>query len=152
MYQFAYDIEKCVHSGHEGEEKMSHAVVYEYADIEQFFRSCALAICMQRSLEVNWVPYKDSRVLNTLYGMKSVLWGAVGKEAVGPGAVEVTIASRQELADEIEQKTNDFVQTWLKKLHEHGPDAAHAYVDRIGDLRNFARYAQKLVTPDQAAA
>lgn len=108
---------------------MAQAIAYDYADIEQFFRSCALAICLQRSVQVKWVPYKDSKILNAM------AWVFRAGE---PGTASVDIATGAELAGDVEKMTCEFVLSWLKILHEQGPDAAHRYVEKIGRLRSVS--------------
>jgi hypothetical protein len=106
---------------------MKTAIAFDYDTIERYFRACAKMIAMQRSLQVKWVPYKDSAVLNAIY---TVFWW---KE--GPGTVEADMKSVTELEGEIEKLTNNMVQAWLKKLFEHGPGAADDYVKKMGELR-----------------
>lgn len=109
---------------------MKTAIAYDYDTIERYFRACAKMIAMQRSLEVKWVPYKDSAVLNAIY---TVFWW---KE--GPGTVETDMKSVAEMEDEIEKLTNNMVQIWLKKIFDHGPMAADDYVRKMGEVRQNA--------------
>lgn len=109
---------------------MKTAIAFDYDTIERYFRACAKMIAMQRSLQVKWVPYKDSAVLNAIY---TVFWW---KE--GPGTVETDMKSVGELEDEIEKLTDNMVQIWLKKLFQHGPGAADDYVKKMGTLRQSA--------------
>lgn len=90
-------------------------------------------IAMQRSIRISWVEYRDSAVLNVAYTI--LFW----KE--GPGWVEVNVKSVSELDAEIEQLTDQFVQSFLKKLHEDGFQEASRYASRMHALKLDAKEA-----------
>ena len=46
---------------------MAGCICIDYKAVERFFRSCALTIEMQLSIEINWVEYKDSAFINAAF-------------------------------------------------------------------------------------
>ena len=110
---------------------MTACICLDYKAIERFFRSCALSISMQQSIEIEWVEYKDSAVLNVAYSI--FFW----KE--GPGHVEVNIATAAELENKIERLTNRYVQTFITKIHEAGFFAANEFAQQMYGLKQAAR-------------
>ena len=112
---------------------MAGCICIDYKAVERFFRSCALTIEMQLSIEINWVEYKDSAFLNAVYTV--YFW----KE--GPGSVEINIASARELEDKVEKRTDKYVQTFFKKLHEKGFAEAAQYAEAMHNLKLSSRQA-----------
>lgn len=108
-------------------------LIIEYAAIERFFRSCAVSIAMQQSIEIKWVEYKDSAVLNAAYTI--MFW----KE--GPGWAEVDIKTVSQMETKIEQMTDQYVQGFFRKLHEQGFTAASQYVSNMHKIKLGAQDA-----------
>ncbi len=108
-------------------------ICYSLADVNRFFRSVAVAMAFQRHTKIKWVEYKDSAVLNAIYGV--LFW----KE--GPGTVEVQQSTMAEIKRTIDQLNQEFLTIWIDRLHTQGPAVASQYVRRMEQIRDQARAA-----------
>jgi hypothetical protein len=90
--------------------------------------SCARARALQQQTQLEWQPYRDSKVLNAIYSV--LFW----KE--GPGTVEI----RQDQAKVNRLTMQFFDQTFDSFLDKstHGPVALTHYVQGLVNIRAFA--------------
>ncbi|MCV9935755.1 hypothetical protein OIU35_05210 [Boseaceae bacterium BT-24-1] len=106
-------------------------VCYDLHAVSRFIRSCALVIATQHSMKIEWETYRDSKVINAIYTV--FFW----KEA--PGMAVVKDGSPAEIERRADQMHERYLLTWVRKLAEQGPRAAHEYIAFIGHLRDMAR-------------
>jgi hypothetical protein len=113
---------------------------YDMHAVSRFFRSCALAIATQQTTHIEWQTYRDSTVLNAVYA--AMFW----KEP--PGFAEVKMGTRATIDRRTDEMHMQFLLTWIRKLAEQGPPAAHRYVSEMSRLRDFARDAVQEIFRD----
>lgn len=111
----------------------ANIVCYDLPAISRFFRSVALSVAIQQTTQMEWVTYRDSKVLNAVYTV--LFW----KEP--PGTAEVTMANRAVVQAKTDQMHEQFLRIWIDRLATGGPQAAHEYVTRMERLRDAAREA-----------
>ncbi len=117
-------------------------ICYDLQAVSRFFRSAALSIAFQRHTSLEWVTYKDSRVLNAVYTV--LFW----KEP--PGTAEVKTGSRAAIERTTDELHQQFLLLWIEKLHQGGPAAGNEYVNRMAQLREQARGAVNDIFRDAA--
>jgi hypothetical protein len=115
-------------------------VCYDMFAISRFFRSCALTIATQQTTHIEWQTYRDSTILNAVYA--ALFW----KEP--PGLAEVKMGTRATIDRRTDEMHLHFLLTWIRKLAEKGPTAAHGYVSEMSRLRDSARDAVQEVFRD----
>ncbi len=115
-------------------------ICYDLPTVSRFFRSVALAIAFQKHTSIEWVTYRDSKVLNAVYAV--LFW----KEP--PGTAEVKMASRQSIERTTDELHQQFLFAWIDKLHQGGPTAGNDYVNQMARLRDYARQAVQDVYRD----
>lgn len=104
---------------------------YDLHAVSRFVRSCALVIAAQQTMKIEWETYRDSKVINAIYTV--FFW----KEP--PGMAVVKDGSPAEIERRADQMHERWLLTWVRKLAEQGPRAAHEYIGFIGHLRDMAR-------------
>jgi hypothetical protein len=110
---------------------------YDLPTVSRFFRSCAVSIAIQQTTNIEWKTYRDSKVLNAVYA--ALFW----KEP--PGNAEVKTGTRDEIDRRTDTLHEQFLNAWIEKMATKGPQAAHEYVTRMGELREYARDAVQSV-------
>lgn len=108
-------------------------ICYDLPTVSKFFRSVALTVATQKSITVEWQRYRDSRVLNFFYGLKSVFM-----ESEGPGSVEVQVGGAKEVEAEADRLHAQYLSAWVRKVFESGPAAGNSYVAQMLSLGRIA--------------
>jgi hypothetical protein len=106
------------------------AICYDLQTVSQFYRSVALSVAMQRHTRTQWVEYRDSSVLNAIYGL--MCW------KVAPGSVEV-VQSTAKIDATTGELHEQYLNAWLRKLMQQGPMVANHHATQMGRLRDDAR-------------
>lgn len=111
-------------------------ICYDLPTISQFFRSCALAIATQQSIQFRWTTYRDRSVINAVYA--TMFW----KEP--PGTVDIQTGTVQEIESKTDELHQRYLLTWVRKLSTEGPGSAYSYASDMGRLRIVANEATQL--------
>lgn len=115
-------------------------ICYDLRAISRFFRSCALSTAIQQTTHLQWVTYRDSKVLNAVYTV--LFW----KEP--PGTAEVTQGTSAEINRLTDQLHERYLLAWVRKLACEGPGSAQHYVAEMTSLRDYSRRATLEVYSD----
>lgn len=107
------------------------AICYDFTDVSRFCRSVAMTVAIQQYTRTEWVAYKDSAVLNAVYG--AMFWKGP------PGSVEVRTADAKVLEEAANQHQQRYLLAWLRKLGELGPKGADDYIAHMTKLRAEVR-------------
>lgn len=113
--------------------KFVPTVIFDYEVVNRFLRSVAASTALQRHTSMEWVEYNDSTFLNAVY----TLYFWKGK----PGWVEVKQSDISRIRATIDQHHEMYMNQWVKRLMERGPQAAYAYIKQLHQLRENARHA-----------
>lgn len=106
-------------------------ICYDLPTVSRFFRSVALSMAFQRHTSIEWVPYRDSAVLNAIYTV--LFW----KE--GPGNAEIKQGSGAAIMQTTDELHERFLAAWVDKVFQGGPTAGNTYVNLMAGLRDDAR-------------
>ena len=117
-------------------------LIFDGEQLLRFFRSVAFAKVTARNIKLEWVPYKDSKVLNIIYGLMP--WKGE------PGTVEVKIENEQMSGVEMQKEADHFMDLFLEKLAEK-PASATAYLSGLENIRQMClQDIQNVYTEAQA--
>ncbi len=117
-------------------------LIFDGEQLLRFFRSVAFAKVTARNIKTQWVPYKDSKVLNIIYGLMP--WKGE------PGTVEVKIENEQMSGVEIQKEADHLMAMFLEKLTEK-PASATAYLSGLENIRQMClQNIQDVYTEAQA--
>ena len=103
-------------------------LMFDGEQLLRFFRSVAFAKITAGKTRIQWVPYKDSKVLNIIYGLMP--WKGA------PGTVEVIIENEQLLGLEIQEEADKLMDEFLLNLAEQ-PAKAVAFLSNKEKLRTM---------------
>ncbi len=103
-------------------------LLFDGEQLLRFFRSVAFAKVTAGKTRIQWVPYKDSKVLNIIYGLMP--WKGA------PGTVEVIIENEQLLGLEIQEEADKLMDEFLLNLAEQ-PAKAVAFLSNKEKLRTM---------------
>lgn len=106
-------------------------ICYDFTDVSRFCRSVAMTVALQQYTRTEWVDYKDSTVLNVVYG--AMFWKGP------PGSVEVRMADARVLEEAANKHQERYLLAWLRKLCELGPKGAADYIAHMTKLRDEVR-------------
>lgn len=91
-------------------------LIFDGEQLLRFFRSVAFAKFTAKNIKLEWVPYKDSKVLNIIYGLMP--WKGE------PGTVEVKILNEHLSGSEIQKDADHLMDVFLEKLAAKPASAA----------------------------
>ena len=103
---------------------------YNLKTVSSFFRIAARAVAIDLTTGVDWVTYKDSKVINALY--KVCFW----KEQ--PGNAVITQKGPAAIDDVTNEWHDRFLSHWVEKLAWHGPVDAMKYYNAVVSIRDMA--------------